>query len=118
MTVAELLERMSSAEFNEWMAYSMLEPFGPLREDSRSTVAALVVANALRKKDSRAVEAEEFFPQLGSKYGQDLIRRDDEPEMEEFETEDGDIEVRQLPAPGTQLLYGIFPRRPAKKDKK
>jgi hypothetical protein len=118
MTVAELFRRMSSKEFTEWMAYSTLEPFGPLREDSRAAQAPMVVVNALRKKDSAAIGAEEFFPQLSPKYGENLALGDEDPDLEEVETEDGEIEVIRKPAPGTQLLFAMFPKRPAKKEDK
>jgi hypothetical protein len=45
MTVAELLARISSAEFTEWMAFDAIDPFGDERADLRAGVIASVTAN-------------------------------------------------------------------------
>lgn len=59
MTVAELGRRMSSAEFAEWLAYSELEPFGPLAD----AAAAAWFANVNRdpKKRPEAYAAAEVL---------------------------------------------------------
>lgn len=44
-TVRELENRLSSAEFAEWMAYYSLEPFGEARDDYRAGLIAATVAN-------------------------------------------------------------------------
>ena len=46
MTVAELLDRMSSREFSEWMAYYQIEPFGEARADLRQALTTTAVINA------------------------------------------------------------------------
>lgn len=40
MTVAELADRMSAAEFAEWQAFAQIEPFGSRVEDIRAGVIA------------------------------------------------------------------------------
>lgn len=47
MTVAELQERMTSAEFAEWVALYSIEPFGDDRADLRAGVVASTMANLL-----------------------------------------------------------------------
>ncbi|HWV23262.1 MAG TPA: hypothetical protein VNZ58_03655 [Thermomicrobiales bacterium] len=48
MTVAELLDRMSSREFSEWMAYYELEPFGEERADFRQALTTSAVVNSVQ----------------------------------------------------------------------
>lgn len=64
MTVRELLERMSSRELTEWMAYAQIEPFGEERGDIRQAITSSLIANANRdpKKQSKAYEPEDFMP--------------------------------------------------------
>lgn len=62
MTVAELLDRMSSREFSEWMAFDQIEPFG---DDWRQTgLLASLTANTNRdpKKRKHPYEIEDFMP--------------------------------------------------------
>lgn len=61
MTVGELGQRMSSAEFAEWIAYSSLEPFGPRREDLRAALVASTVFNVNRGPKGRFFQPEEFL---------------------------------------------------------
>lgn len=46
MTVSELDSRMSSREFAEWMVYSQIEPFGPVRQDYHASLISTVIANS------------------------------------------------------------------------
>ena len=64
MTVREMLARMDSAEFAEWMAYARLEPFGPLQDDMRAGVTASTFANANRGKKSRVFKPDDFMASL------------------------------------------------------
>lgn len=66
MTVAELLNRISSRELSEWMAYAEVEPFGEERADLRSGIIASTVANTARdpKKRKQPYTADEFMPQF------------------------------------------------------
>lgn len=43
--MAELLDRMSSREFAEWMAYYGIEPFGEERADLRQAYTTAAVTN-------------------------------------------------------------------------
>jgi hypothetical protein len=61
MTVGEMLQRMSSAEFAEWMAYHGLEPFGPRREDLRFGALLALTANVHRERGSRAFQPADFL---------------------------------------------------------
>ena len=45
MTVREMLGRMSSAEFTEWVAYYSIEPFGEFRRDLQAGIVASTLAN-------------------------------------------------------------------------
>ena len=74
MPVREMLARMGSDEFSEWLAFYQLEPFGDLRGDYRSGVVAATLANVHRTKESRAFRPEDFMPfleQPESEGGQD-----------------------------------------------
>lgn len=66
MTVGELLERVSSRELSEWMAYYALEPFGQERGDLQAGVVASVMANAWKgAKERRTFEPGDFMLQFG-----------------------------------------------------
>lgn len=58
-----MLDRMSSREFTEWMAYAALEPFGEERADLRSAQIAALIANANRdpKKKPTPFKPAEFM---------------------------------------------------------
>lgn len=62
MTVGELLERISSRELTEWMAYYELEPFGQERGDLQAGVVASVIANVNRdpKKSRKEYKPDDF----------------------------------------------------------
>lgn len=64
MTVAELLDRMSSAEFSEWMAYYDLEPFGEERADFRQALTTSAVHNSLQAqtKSPKWTKPGDFMP--------------------------------------------------------
>ncbi len=64
MPVGELLNRISSQELTEWMAYYALEPFGEERADLRAGIVASTVANTARdpKKRARPYRPQEFMP--------------------------------------------------------
>lgn len=64
MTVGELLQRISSRELSEWMAFFSLEPWGCEVEDWRFGMLASVVANANRdaKKRRQPYEPQDFMP--------------------------------------------------------
>jgi len=62
MTVGEMLQRMSSAEYAGWMAYCRIEPLGEYRADLRSGVVASTVFNMNRGKNVAARSPGDFMP--------------------------------------------------------
>ena len=64
MTVGELLQRMSSRELTEWMAFFSLEPWGTEVEDWRAGLIASTVANGYRdpKRRRKPYEPKDFMP--------------------------------------------------------
>lgn len=64
MTVAELLDRMSSKEFAEWMAYYLVEPFGEERADLRQAMTTSGIANLLQvqAKQPKWTKPGDFMP--------------------------------------------------------
>jgi hypothetical protein len=68
MPVAELMERMSAREFDDWRTYAQLEPFGEERADWRMGILASVIANANRddKKHPNPFEPKDFMPDFAA----------------------------------------------------
>lgn len=66
MSVKRCMREVDSAEFAEWMAYSIHEPFGPEREDQRAGMIAALIANVNRDPKQRAqpYNVEDFFPRF------------------------------------------------------
>lgn len=62
MTVQELLERVSSRELTEWMAFYQLEPWGTEIWDFRAGLIAAAVANAHRGRKTRPFRPTDFMP--------------------------------------------------------
>jgi hypothetical protein len=62
--VAELQQRMSSAEFAEWMAFYSLEPWGFRAEMYGEAQVACILANSslCRGKDDPVHKIDEFLP--------------------------------------------------------
>lgn len=62
-----MLERVSSSELTEWMAYYQLEPFGQERDNLHAGIIASVFANANRdrKKQRKPFEVKDFMLKLG-----------------------------------------------------
>lgn len=75
MSLKRCMREVDSAEFAEWMAYCVWEPFGPEREDQRAGMVAALIANVNRDPKQRPTpyDVEDFFPRYG------------EPEIEETE---------------------------------
>lgn len=63
MTVAELLDRMSSREFSEWMAFYEIEPFGDERADLRQAMTTSAVHNSIQAqaKHPKWTKPEDFM---------------------------------------------------------
>jgi hypothetical protein len=64
MTHAELMERMSSREISEWMAFAQVEPFGPDAYYLGHAIVASTVANRNRAKNEKTHKVSEFMPQF------------------------------------------------------
>lgn len=64
MTVAELLDRMSSAELSEWMAFYSIEPFGEERADLRQALTTSAVHNSIQAhaKHPKWTKYQDFMP--------------------------------------------------------
>lgn len=71
MTVAELLDRMSSRELTEWMVYAGLEPFGSDVDDARNAINTASITNAVIASvgGKKQVKAEQFL--LGDRTASD-----------------------------------------------
>ena len=75
MTRAEMLERMSSYELSEWMAFYLLEPFGIEAEYVGHAITASTVANMNRPKGRKAYTVEEFIPRKKKKQSMDDMKQ-------------------------------------------
>lgn len=53
---------MTSAEFQDWKAFYLVEPFGGTREDHRAGVIAATIANIFKKKSAKRIKPADFFP--------------------------------------------------------
>ena len=49
-TVSELLQRISSTELSEWVAFDQIEPIGEVRGDVRAGIIASTYASGTMKK--------------------------------------------------------------------
>lgn len=64
MTRTAMMESMSSAELSEWMAYYIVEPFGPETQYIGPAITSTVLANVNRKKGSQKYEVGQFMPKF------------------------------------------------------
>jgi hypothetical protein len=62
MTRAEMLERMSSRELSEWLAFYSIEPFGGETPYIGPAITSMTLANINRKKGSKPLKVDEFIP--------------------------------------------------------
>lgn len=64
MSVRQAQREIDSAEFNEWMGYYSVEPFGEQIADIRHGIAVSTLANANRNAEKRPepFEAADFIP--------------------------------------------------------
>lgn len=53
---------MGSAEFTEWMAFYLTEPWGEQRSDIQHAMLMTLLANANRDPKRKAFQASEFMP--------------------------------------------------------
>lgn len=59
-----LLAMLTPQQFDEWIAYWTLEPFGYETEWQHAGVVASVIANVHRKKHSRSYKPSDFIPKV------------------------------------------------------
>ena len=59
-----MLRRMSSAELTEWMAFSMLEPFGGETQYLGPAITSATIANVNREKNQKEYKPADFVPQF------------------------------------------------------
>lgn len=62
MSPSEVLSKHTSKEMTEWAAFLQLEPHGEDRADLRAGIVASTIANANRKKGTRAFKPSDFMP--------------------------------------------------------
>ena len=59
--VDAMLREMTAEQFDEWIAYYQLEPFGILAEDALSAHWKAIYINAHREKGKRAKKVDKFL---------------------------------------------------------
>ena len=64
MSPSEVLSKHTSKEMTEWAAFLQLEPHGEDRADLRAGIVASTIANANRKKGTRAFKPSDFMPKF------------------------------------------------------
>ncbi len=64
MSPGEVLDKHSSRELSEWAAYLQIEPQGEERADLRAGIVASTIANANRKKGTKAFKPSDFMPKF------------------------------------------------------
>jgi hypothetical protein len=68
MTVAEMLERISSAELTEWMAFEKLNgPLGGRRHDYLAALQAHIAVTAASGKKGKKFKLADFVMEWGGK---------------------------------------------------
>jgi flagellar basal body rod protein FlgC len=68
-TVEELLDRISSRELSEWMAFYQVEPWGTEPADMRAGIVASTIANVNRdpKKQRKPYHPSDFVVTWGAR---------------------------------------------------
>jgi len=64
MTVAEMLDRISSTELNEWMLFYEMEPFGSEADFLGHAITSSTIANVNRSKGKKAMKPKDFMPKF------------------------------------------------------
>ena len=64
MSVKHCQQVVDSAEFLEWQAYALLEPFGEERGDLRAGIVASTIANVNRGRSTKPYRPRDFMPQF------------------------------------------------------
>lgn len=65
-TVSELLEKISSSELSEWMAFYSMEPFGFESQMLGHAVTSSTIANVNRQKGQKSYAPKDFVPRIGA----------------------------------------------------
>lgn len=58
----ELRKRLNARQIAQWIAYSLIEPFGPQHEELLHGIRAAIMANQWRDSGSQPAEATDFMP--------------------------------------------------------
>lgn len=61
MTVAELSQKLSSAELTYWIEHYRMEPFGQMRDNLHAGLIASTIANSNRRKGSAPITPDDFM---------------------------------------------------------
>jgi len=61
MSIRRCQQEISPEEFNSWLAYYQIEPFGEDRADIRSAIIACTFANTMGSKNSKMTD---FMPKF------------------------------------------------------
>lgn len=64
MSPGEVLDKHTSRELTEWMAFISLEPIGYTRGDLQAGIIASTIANVNRKKGTKPFKPQDFMPQF------------------------------------------------------
>ena len=59
--VDAMMREMTAQQFDEWIAYYQIEPFGILAEDALSAHWKAIYVNAHRKKGKQAMKVDKFM---------------------------------------------------------
>lgn len=66
MTVNEAKHRITVPEFQRWVEFYAIEPWGEERADLRAGIVAAVIANCHRGKNTTPYSARDFMPDFRS----------------------------------------------------
>lgn len=81
--VDAMMREMTSEQFDEWIAYYQLEPFGILAEDVISAHWKAIYCNTHRKKGKQALKTKQFLLFRDEKKNADDIFECNEDEVTE-----------------------------------
>lgn len=79
-----MLATHSARWFLEWVAYSLVEPFGEKRADLRAAMQVATLRNAFRGEDDDPVSVEDVMPRFGPETD-DEAEEDRERKREEIQ---------------------------------
>lgn len=79
--VDAMLREMTAEQFDEWIAYYQLEPFGILAEDALSAHWKAIYTNMHRRKGKQAVKTEKFLLFQDERKDADALFEDNEDDI-------------------------------------